>query len=248
MEQKIERQLFLQQFLERENNTHHLQIDTEFAFYNAVATGNGEEVNRLMVPLKDEQLGKLSDNPIRNLKYHLTITIALITRFCIEKGMDRKEAYSLSDVYIRTLDKLSQEDSIADLHHQIVNEYTCRMQKIKNQKLYSRQIDLIMDYIYEHLHQKINLDELAEVTGSSKYYMCQLFHKETGMTIGDYILGRKIEAAQNMLKFSDYSFSEIADILGFASQSHFTASFKKITGETPGKFKEKAQIEMPETL
>lgn len=49
----------------------------------------------------------------------------------------------------------------------------------------------------------------------------------------DYILLRKLEAARNMLKYSEYSYAEISAILAFSSQSHFSRIFKKETGYTP---------------
>jgi AraC-like DNA-binding protein len=97
-------------------------------------------------------------------------------------------------------------------------------------------IDTI-DYIYDHLHQKISLNEIAEHVHLNKTYLCGLFKKETGLTIGDYILKRKIEAAQNMLRYSDYSPVDISNYLGFSSHSHFITVFKKETHMTPRQYR-----------
>ena len=50
---------------------------------------------------------------------------------------------------------------------------------------------------------------------------------------------KKIEKAQNLLKYSNYSSIEIATHLSFSSQSHFIASFEKLVGLTPRKYREK---------
>ena len=82
------------------------------------------------------------------------------------------------------------------------------------------------------------MSELSVVTGLNESYLSRLFKKETGLTVTDYILRKKIETAENMLKFSEYSPSQIAFMLGFPSQSYFTAAFKKISGTTPKKYRD----------
>lgn len=226
------------QFLHREYNISHLTFEKEFAFYNAVKDGNLKEVRRLMLPLRNEQLGRLSDNPLRNLKYHLVITIALITRFCIEGGMLPESAYTLSDVYIRKLDKCQDEIEIDRLHELVITDYTKKMKKLKKETILSKPVIQVMDYVYEHLHEKIKLEELADSVGLNKTYLCGLFKKETGMTLGEYIMKRRLEAAQNMLTYSDYSSVDISNYLSFSSHSHFISAFKKETGMTPKQYRE----------
>ena len=56
--------------------------------------------------------GVLSTDRLRNLKYHLVITVSFITRFCVEGGMERETAYNLSDLYIRKADLASSPEEI----------------------------------------------------------------------------------------------------------------------------------------
>ena len=235
-----DRQLMQEQFTRREFQLSHLAFEREFAFYRAVRDGDEEAVLRMMLPLQNEGLGHLSDHKVRNLRYHLIITIALLTRFCIEGGMLPETAYSLSDVYIQRSDRLEREEDITALHREVIEDFTRRMKSLRHQSPYSKQVEQIMDYVYAHLHEKIELAELATALGYNKTYLCDLFHRETGFTIGNYILRCKVEAAENMLRYSEYSGSEIANYLGFASHSHFIESFKKITGMTPTAFRRKA--------
>lgn len=226
------------QFINREYNISHLTFEKEFAFYNAVKDGNLREVRRLMVPLRNEQLGRLSDNNLRNLKYHLIITIALITRFCIEGGMLPENAYTLSDIYIRKLDTCQKEAEIDQLHELVITDYTKKMKQLKKETILSKPVILTMDYVYEHLHEKIKLEEIAGTVGLNKTYLCGLFKKETGMTLGDYIMKCRLEAARNMLAYSDYSCVDIGNYLSFSSHSHFISVFKKETGMTPKQYQD----------
>ena len=96
-----------------------------------------------------------------------------------------------------------------------------------------------MDHIYHHLHESISMQELAGLTNLSASYLSTLFKKETGITVSDYITSKKMEAASNMLKYSDYTYAEISSFLNFSSQSHFTRVFKKHKGITPKQYREK---------
>lgn len=230
-------QLSREQFHNREYNLSHLAYEREFTFYNAVARGDKNVVEEMFLPLQSEGMGQLSENTIRNMKYHLVITISLITRFCIEAGFPPEDAYSLSDIFIRRLDVLEKEKDITALHREIVYDYTNRMEAFQRQTHFSMHVSNVMDYIYGHLHEKIVLDDIARHLNMNKTYLCKLFLQETGFTIGDYILHNKIDAAQNMLRYSDYSSSAIANYLGFSTHSHFISSFKKVTHLTPMEYR-----------
>lgn len=90
-----------------------------------------------------------------------------------------------------------------------------------------------IDYIYYHLNETISLQALAKETGLHPSYLSTLFHREMGMTLTEYIRKQRIETAKNMLLDSEYSYAEIAALLAFSSQSHFTRVFREETGYTP---------------
>ncbi len=227
------------EFLNREYNISHLSYEREMAFFHSIKDGNSEEANRLFKPFNSEEMGRLSDDSLRNLKYHLIITVAFITRYCIEGGMEMEAAYNLSDIYIRSIDKCRTEEEINLLHHEVVDDYAQRMSIIRKQNRYPKAVTICLDYIYDNLHQKITLEKLAETVSLSPAYLSKLFHKETGMTVSGYIIKKRIEAAENMLKFSEYSCLEISEYLCFSSESHFIQVFRKHTGYTPKNYREK---------
>lgn len=235
----IQKKLSHVEFLNREYNVSHLSYEREMAFFQSIKDGDPEEAKRLFKPFNSEDMGKLSDDSLRNLKYHLTITVAFITRYCIEGGMEMEAAYNLSDIYIRSIDKCRTEDEINLLHREVVDDYAQRMQLIRKHNRYPRSVTVCLDYIYDNLHTRITLEKLAEITALSSAYLSKLFHKEVGMTVSAYITKKRIEAAENMLKFSEYSCLEISDYLCFSSESHFIQVFRKHTGYTPKSYRER---------
>ncbi|MBR1638565.1 MAG: helix-turn-helix domain-containing protein [Treponema sp.] len=224
-------------FLQQENANFHLPFDNEMAFYEAVKNGDFDSLKKYMKPLNAAGMGKLSNNPLRNVKYHLIVTIALITRFCIEGGMPSESAYTLSDIYIQELDVCSSIEELSAIHREVIFDFTERMQKIRKKIGLSKTVIQATDYIYNHLNEKIQLDVLADYLEVSKSYLCELFKKETGITVYTYITKLKIEAASNMLKYSDYSPSMIGNYFAFSSHSHFISKFKEYTGMTPNQFR-----------
>lgn len=208
-------------------------------FFEAIKNGDADEAKRLFKPLSGEGFGKLSRDPLTDRKYHLIITVAFITRYVIEGGMDMETAYSLSDIYINQVDKCTCVDEVDLIHRNLIDDYIERMRVISKKGLYSKPVTLCLDHITKNLHGKITLEELAQVSGLSAPYLSKLFHSETGMTVSHYISEKRTEAAENLLKFSEYSNIEISNYLGFSSESHFIQTFKKNTGYTPKEYRKK---------
>lgn len=230
------------EFLNQEQLEAHRVIETEFTFYDAIANGDIEYVkancdsNTFTNP---EGMGKLSENPIQNIRYHFVITTAMITRYCVHAGIEQEKAYSLSDFYILKMDKCRTIEEISALHHKMCIDICKIMADLPSQQVLSKPIVLCIDYIYSHIHYRITIKELAEYLDLSESYLSKLFHKEMGLPLSSYILDLKIEKAKNLLQYSDYNIVDIANYLSFSSQSHFIQVFQKKTGLTPHKYRTK---------
>ena len=235
----IQKKLSHVEFLNREYKVSHLSYEREMAFFQSVRSGDAEQARQLFKPLDSDQMGQLSDDSLRNLKYHLIITVSLLTRYCIEGGMEMEAAYNLSDIYIRSIDKCRKEEQIHQLHRELVEDYAQRMHLLHKKTLYPKPVMVCMDYIYENLHTKITLPTLAKTAGLSPSYLSRLFRRETGLTVSEYIIRKRVEAAENMLKYSEYSCIEISSYLCFSSESHFIQVFRRYTGYTPKQYRQK---------
>lgn len=222
---------------QRENNFEHTSFDREVAFYESISSGNIEKVKLLATPLCSRGYGILSYDELRNLKYHFTISVALITRFCINHGMSIEEGYNLSDMFILKADNCNNQNDVHKLHYEMIIKFTKRMYSINNEKVYSKNIVRAIDYISDHLHSRIKIEDIANHLSLSIAYLSRLFKAEIGMVLSEYINIKKIESASSMLQFSKYTDLEISNMLGFSSQSYFIKIFKKYTGMTPKEYK-----------
>lgn len=239
MKNNVQNELVHQQFIQREYGLSHPTYDSELAFYNLIKSGDVEalkakkDFDNINVP----ERGTLSKNYIRNLKYHIIITLAMISRFCIEGGLDEKISYGLSDIYINRIDQAETEKALRDIHRELSFDFAERMQKVNSDRKISIHCIKAMDYVCDHLHEVITVKNVADFIGLDKTYLGKLFRKETGQSVAEYIRSQKIQTAQNMLLYSDFSCAEIAQYLAFATHSHFSDVFKKYTGMTPFEYR-----------
>lgn len=236
----LSRDWYRSEFLSHEDIVQHRNLETELNFYDAIAIGDIDFITKNCKEKEFtnlEGVGKLSDNPIQNLRYHFVVTTAMIARYCIHYGMEQEQAYLLSDFYIQKMDKAQTIAEISELHDVMSLDYCRKMNSIRKTLILSKPVVLCLDYIYSHIHYRITIKELAEYLGISESYLSKLFAKEMGVPISTYITDIKIEKAKNLLQFSDYSITDIANYLSFASQSHFIQVFEKKTGITPNKYR-----------
>lgn len=238
---KLREEWQLQEVRKHDEGIIHDPMERENFFYYAVQSGNLEYV-RENCERGDfaNQAGKgiLSTNPLTNLKYHFVVTTAMITRNCVAAGMVQEKAYRMSDFYIRKMDACNTLEQVCEMHKEMVIDFTQKMRDYQVSKCISKIVAKSIDYIYEHIQNRITLEELAESVQISASYLSRQFKKEMGVSVSDYIRERKIERAKNLLRYSDFSYIDIAHYLAFSSQSHFIQIFEKYEGITPKKYRE----------
>lgn len=99
----------------------------------------------------------------------------------------------------------------------------------------------VCNYITDHLDEEINTDRLAEIAGFSKFHFSRLFKEFTGCSSHEYLIQRRLEAAEQLLANPDLSITDVAMQSGFNSLSTFTRVFKAEKEMTPSAFREMNQ-------
>ena len=237
----INRDLNYRLFVQKETGFARPAFHDEMGRYNYVVEGNVGELKKLFERPRSEfnkGKGQLSDDPVRNVIYHLVVGVAVIARMCVDAGMDLNVAYTLSDIYIKRGDKCRTVDEVLDIMEEFQLDFARRMKEIRKGSAVSLHVKRCTDYIYEHLHENVTLEQLAKREKLNASYLSKLFSKELGVGIKDYIIGAKINTAKNILRYSEFSILDISISLGYSSQSAFTAAFRKLTGMTPKKYRD----------
>ena len=94
-----------------------------------------------------------------------------------------------------------------------------------------------IDYIKEHLQEKLSVETISQHAGFSKFYFLRLFKRVTGCTVVQYINLLRCETAKELLRSGNHTVKETALLCGFDNLSYFSNVFKKNTGYLPGAYK-----------
>lgn len=90
-----------------------------------------------------------------------------------------------------------------------------------------------MQWIEEHYAEDIRLEHIADTLHLSKFYLSRLFRRETGGSLSDYLIARRIKQACRLLYTTAHSVERISADVGYPNVSYFIRSFKQVMGTTP---------------
>jgi AraC family transcriptional regulator len=101
----------------------------------------------------------------------------------------------------------------------------------------------VVDYVNAHLASRITLADLAGAAGRTRMHFAAQFKVATGTRPHDFVLRRRIEHAQELLRDPSLALADIALCVGFQNQAHFTTVFKRFIGATPHRWRRSAPVE-----
>ena len=99
----------------------------------------------------------------------------------------------------------------------------------------------VKQYVKTHLSEKITLEDLGQEVFLSPNYCERIFKQETGQSIVDYILDKRIEYAKNLLWDTSIKLTHVAQTVGYHDYGYFCRIFKKRTGYSPLQFRQQTQ-------
>jgi len=178
----------------------------------------------------------LSTDHIRSTKNSLIASCTLFTRAAIESGVDYEDAFALSDVFIKHIELLHNEEALADFEVTMVEDFVDLIERDRIAD-FQYPISKVAKYIYANASKKLTVSKLAEMYNMSPDYLSKRFHQEVGMPLSEFIQVQKIEIAKNFLEFSLMTITDIAQILEYCNPAYFTRVFKKHTGQSPNNYR-----------
>ena len=101
-------------------------------------------------------------------------------------------------------------------------------------------------YLQTHIHESVSLEELAQRFFMSRSYLTRSFRNVTGFSVVEYMTYIRIQKAQQLLRESDRSITEIADLCGFGNITYFEKVFKTTTGHTPVQYRKTVDTSIKE--
>lgn len=96
-----------------------------------------------------------------------------------------------------------------------------------------RLLKKVLEYLHYHLPDRVELADLAELSGLSQSYFSHAFKASTGVSPYRWQLQERVRRAQALLLDTPASLEEVAEATGFADAVHFGRTFRKLLGATP---------------
>lgn len=213
----------------------HTQAD-ENVLYQYVERGDVEYLKK-NYDLLYLQHPVILDDICKNEEYMAVIGISLASRAAIRGGLTSKEGFLVNDIYLK---RLAACKSVGEIYHLVKEAHVYCASQVRNKKRTGNTnpyVERCKKLIIAKRLEPIELETLAAEAGISKEYLSKLFKQYEGIPVTEYILNIKMEAACDMLRYSDRKVREIADYLNFGSLSYFSRIFKKKTGKSPQQFR-----------
>ncbi|MBS0374426.1 MAG: helix-turn-helix transcriptional regulator [Proteobacteria bacterium] len=105
----------------------------------------------------------------------------------------------------------------------------------------ARQLRVATEFIEAHLGEELTLESISAAPAMSPFRFARAFRKATGQSPRQYVIGRRIERAKSLLSAGELELADIANRVGFATQSHFTTVFRQRCGTTPKRYRDRCR-------
>lgn len=92
------------------------------------------------------------------------------------------------------------------------------------------------DHADRHFAEPLDLRTLAAVAGISRFHFQRLFKATYGLSPAAYVSQRRVERAQDLLRATNLTVTEVCHAVGFSSLGSFSSRFREVVGETPSDF------------
>ena len=216
-------------------------MELRYAYENqlmeAVSKGQIHKADMLLANFASFPFEQRASDPLRDLKNYSIIMNTLLRKAAENGGVHPLYLDSTSSDYAVRIEQLRSPEAAPVLISDMFRDY-CQLVRKHATKNYSPPVQKALLYIEGNLTENLGLRTLAETLNVSSSYLSNLFRKETGQTLTDYINRRRIHHAMHLLRTSKLQIQTIAQHCGIMDVQYFSKIFKRIAGMTPKAYRE----------
>lgn len=237
LQSELDKQLTEYVFETRENELNPYLPESERKIMDMVKAGMVEEVKKIRASRTLNSTGL-------EVKYLFKIValVTVATRAALESGVDKVEAYGLSDLYLARLSNATNDKLVSDIANNVLPHFAELVRKnLEGNKETGNSYHLIIaeKYIRTHLHFPLTLSIVAEHVGVSAKYLSRIFVLYKKEKFTKYVNRLRVNEAKELLVNTNRKLVDIAYSLAFVSESYFIKVFESICGLTPQKYRNK---------
>ena len=205
-----------------------------------VVAGKKEEAKRIIWQVFEENFEKntriLSVEAIEKLRVRLWDNVAaLAERYGISQEQLSAQVLDLGG------DPAKKESGVKAFFDGVIGavDFLDEVVQERRSKTQNKSAEKILEYVTENLcDNTLSLAQISDALGLHRSYLSNIFKAAYGETLSSYIEQLRIEKARDMIKNTDMKIWDIAEAVGYTSDTSFRRAFKRITGVTPGEYRE----------
>ena len=225
----------------RDEDAYRHTYHEEQQIIRAIREGRAADAIRFSEQL-DADAGLFSQQDLIHWRTTAVISITIVARAAISAGVSPAVAYRTSGYYIGKCNTAMDSRAILQYRNRHIEDCCAKVKVLGSAQQLSPYTEKCRDYIQKHFREKIYIEEIAAPLGISAGYLAKQFKKDTGLLIQEYINQVRVERAANLLVYSDYTLSAIAEYVHFPTQSYFGKIFKQLKGMTPNDYRKQHRI------
>ncbi len=219
-----------------EPETDHYPLQKEKELLNLISRGDKTGAKQLL----NEILGHVffsSGRKFEIVKARVLELVVLLSRAALEGGAAVDEIFGLNYKYINQVHSFTSVEQLATWLSKIMIRFTDLVFDLQNVK----HVDVIyktMEYVRENYMDKISLAQVSANVHISPSYFSKVFKEEMGRNFNTYLNEVRIDNSKRYLLDDTIPLVNVAFLCGYEDQSYFSKVFKKMTGMSPGKYRE----------
>ncbi|MGI6777080.1 MAG: helix-turn-helix transcriptional regulator [Acetivibrionales bacterium] len=161
----------------------------------------------------------------------------MLSRAALEGGADVEQIFGLNYKYLSEIHSFSTVEELTYWLSKIMVRFTDCVFNLTDVK----HVDVIykaIDYVKRNYMKKITLEEVASQVYLSPSYFSKIFKEEMKINFNTYLNQIRIEMSKKLLLDDSIVLVDVSNLVGYEDQSYFSKVFKKMTGVSPGKYRE----------
>lgn len=217
-------------------NTIEERYEVEDQMLEAVACGDHMKASRYHSLFKTYRITPRTENALINRK-NMLIILNTLCRKAVQKG--HVHPYYIDELSTQFAIRINQSRSMTDLDaidNEMIHKY-CLLVRNHSMKNYSRLVQRCITYTDFHYAEPLTLSFFADMCHVTKSYLSNLFRKETGNTLTDYIHTVRLRHALVLLNSTTIPIQVVAASCGYSDLNYFIKLFKRENGISPKQYR-----------
>lgn len=212
------------------------RYSTENEMLRAVSHGQLHKAEAALAELSVTRFEQRSSDPLRNIKNYCIIMNTLLRKAAESGGVHPIHLDRVSSTFAKKIEITPSTQSAKNMMFDMLRTY-CRIVKSNSLSTYSSPVQKAITAIDFDLSADLSLNKLAQAQNLSPAYLSNIFKRETGQTLTDFVNRKRINYAAELLRNTNLQIQTVAQLCGILDVHYFSKMFKKYTKKTPKEYR-----------